>query len=157
MGLSALTDREYAHVRKRIDQLVADGRDIHAAARIALVEIGVHYWVKATLRGVIRSAAGSGRPNTRALRSFERALEEANKVADPVRKLLAKYNMETPEELDYAVAAYQQGQRHKPEDLLETAAMLVDDAMKSDPEARERFARRWGFHVGEEHVQGSEG
>jgi hypothetical protein len=147
VAIEALTEREHARVRKRITQLVEDGKDLHSAARIALVEIGVHYWVKATLVGVIRSAGG--RQNTRAMRSFERALAEANKLADPIRKALAEVGLESIDELKHIVTIYRQAERHHPEDRLEAAAMIIDDAMKSDPEARGRFGRRWGFSMGD--------
>lgn len=148
VGLDALTEREYAGVKKRINQLVAEGKDRQTAARTALVEFGTHYWVKGTLKGVIRTSAG-GRPDSRAMRSFERALVEVGRVADPVRKVLAELGVETLEDLKFMVTAYQQAQRHEPADRLETAAMLIDDDMKSDPDARARYARRWGFHTGE--------
>lgn len=138
-------------VRRRIGELVASGLGHDKAAQAALIEVGSDYWVKATLIGVIRSS--NGKRDTRALRSFERALTEAGRLADPVKKWLAQMNVGSMEEVERMVLAFQHAERHSEEDRREAAALIVDDWMKTDPEAREILGRRWGFRMGVDDAQ----
>lgn len=142
-GLDGLTGRELAVVRRRIAELKATGLSTEKSGQAALIEVAIDYWVKAVLKGVIRSA--EGKKDTRAMRSFERALTEASRLADPVKKLLAQLNVDSVEVLTRMVLAFQHAERHTTEDRLEAACQIVDGEMASDPDSRERIARRFGF------------
>ena len=142
-----IADREMITVRKRIAQRGA--MPLEKAAQGALIEVGHEYFVKAVLKGLIRSAKGKS-VDTRAMMAFQRSMVDAGRFADPIKKLLAELGIDSLEHLRVVVTAYQRAERHTEEDRNEAAAQIIDQWLLTDHDVRERLARRWGMLPDEE-------
>ena len=122
------------------------GLPTEKAAQVALIEHGWEYWFKAVMRGVMRAAAG--KRATRELRSFERAITECGRLAEPLKKLFSDLGVSGQDELEHMVDAYRQAERHDEADLLEAACQTIEKALKKDPAAGEGIVRRFGGTMG---------
>lgn len=122
------------------------GLPTEKAAQVALIESGWEYWFKAVLRGVMKAAAG-GRA-TREMRSFEKAITECGRLADPVKKLYSDLGVESQEDLERMVDAYRQAERHEEGDRLEAACLIIEAHLKRAPEDGESIVRRFGGTMG---------
>lgn len=118
------------------------GLSTEKAAQVALIENGWEYWFKAVLRGVMR--ASQGKRATRELRSFERAITECGRLAEPLKKLYADLEVNGEDELKLIVDAYRQAERHDPADRVEAACQVLEHYFKTEPDAAEGIVRRFG-------------
>lgn len=147
-GLEGLTDQQLDAKLNAILKGVQlrTGLSTEKAAQVALIEHGWEYWLRAVMRGVMRASVG--KRATRELRSFERAITECGRLADPLKKLFADLDVNDADELSHIVAAYRQAQRADEADNLEVSCQTIEHHLKKVPEAAEGIVRRFGGTMG---------